>query len=122
MKLLGEIIVIVMLKKSEAKEPFSFSFVNANDESIVKSENYAAKRSALNGIESIKKNCTDDNRYELKESKNGKFFFNIKATNGQIIGTSKLFATEEIRNSSISQLKTEACDAELFEIASSAQT
>ena len=109
--------MIIKLKKSEAKEPFSFSFVNSNDEVIVRSENYAAKKSALNGIESIKKNCVNDDRYEMKESKNGKFFFNIKASNGQIIGTSKLFATEEIRSANISQLKNEAIDAELLELA-----
>jgi Uncharacterized conserved protein len=32
--------------------------------------------------------------YEIKEAKNGKFHFNLKASNGQVIGTSQLYASE----------------------------
>lgn len=101
----------VIIKKSEAKEPYSFTFVNDDGLKIVKSENYSAKRSALNGIESVKKNCTIDNRYEMKESKNGKYYFNLKASNGQIIATSHLFESETERNDAIEQLKQQAPEA-----------
>ena len=50
----------INLRKSDAKEPFSFIFVNAEGKTIVKSENYAQKPSAKNGIESVRKNCQDD--------------------------------------------------------------
>jgi uncharacterized protein len=73
----------------------------------VKSENYKAKKSALSGIESVKKNCLIDGRYELKESKNGKFFFNVKASNGQIVGTSMMFASETDRSKAIAELKSD---------------
>ena len=96
----------VLLKESQAQEPFSFSFINAAGHAVVKSENYKAKKSALSGIESVKKNCVNDARYELKETKNGKFFFNVKASNGQIVGTSMLFATEADRNGAIAELKS----------------
>ncbi len=33
----------ISLRKSEAKEPFTFIFVNAEGKTIVKSENYAKK-------------------------------------------------------------------------------
>ena len=49
---------------------------------------YKVKGSATNGIQSVQRNCSDDARYELKEAANGKFFFNLKAANHQIIGTS----------------------------------
>jgi len=103
--------VKIILKKSDAQEPFTFSFVNNDGTTLVRSENYAAKKSAVNGIASVKKNCIDDSRYELKESKNGKFFFNIKASNGQIVATSTLFATQAIRDAAISQMKSEAPEA-----------
>lgn len=96
-----------ILRKSEANEPFSFVFVDG-DSTIVKSENYAQKASAKNGIESVKKNSQEDSRYELKESTNGKFYFNIKATNGQVVATSTMFATESDRSAAISKLKAEA--------------
>ena len=105
----------ITLRKSEAKEPFTFIFINAEGKTIVKSENYAQKASAKNGIESVKKNCLVDARYELKESTNNKFFFNIKSTNGQIVGTSALFETEEERTAAISELKANATNAQITE-------
>jgi len=106
----------INLRKSEAKEPFSFIFVNAEGKTVVKSENYAQKASAKNGIESVRKNCQDDARYELKESTNGKSFFNIKSTNGQIVGTSALFADEQERAAAIAELKADSADAEVTEV------
>ncbi|APW65981.1 MULTISPECIES: YegP family protein [Arcobacteraceae] len=105
----------INLRKSEAKEPFSFIFVNAEGKTIVKSENYAQKASAKNGIESVKKNCQEDARYEFKESTNGKFFFNIKSTNGQVVGTSALFASEDERSAAITELKADSANAEVTE-------
>jgi uncharacterized protein YegP (UPF0339 family) len=49
---------------------------------------YASKASAVNGIESVKKNCGDDKCFETKTAKNGKFHFNLLSTNGQIVGSS----------------------------------
>lgn len=98
----------VLLKKSQAVEPFSFSFLNADGKILLKSENYKAKDSAKNGIASVKKNCTIEKRYELKTAKNGKFYFNIKAANGQIVGTSTMFASKSERDKTIAQIKKEA--------------
>ena len=103
-----------ILRKSEAAEPFSFIFKDG-DKTIVKSENYKAKASAKNGIESVKKNAAEDKRYELKESKNGKFFFNLKSTNGQVIATGMLLATVEDRDAVIANLKANAASAEVEE-------
>ena len=102
-----------ILRKTQAQEPFSFVFLNSQGKTLLKSENYKAKDSALNGITSVKKNCPNDTRYDLKESKNGKFFFNIKAANGQIIGTSPLFSTQSERDTAIGQLKGEGAKATL---------
>ena len=106
----------INLRKSEAKEPFSFIYINAEGKTIVKSENYSQKPSAKNGIESVRKNCQDDARYEFKESTNGKFFFNIKSTNGQVVGTSALFATEQERTAAIAELKADSADAKVTEV------
>lgn len=95
----------VLLKESGAQEPFSFSFVNDAGRTVVKSENYKAKASAMNGIESVKKNCQNDARYEKNTSKNGKFYFNVKSSNGQVVGTSTLFDTEAEMGGAIDDLK-----------------
>ncbi len=104
----------VILRKGTGDSPFSFSFKDG-DKTIVRSETYKTKQSAINGIESVKKNCTQDNRYELKVAKNGKFFFNIKAANGQIVGTSTFFNTEEERQKAIELMKSQGPSAEVIE-------
>jgi uncharacterized protein YegP (UPF0339 family) len=65
-----------------------FRLQAGNGETILKSEIYASKTSALNGIESVRKNATDDTRYERKTAASGQFMFNLKAANHQVIGTS----------------------------------
>ena len=106
----------VLLKKSQAASPFSFSFVDDNGKVVVKSENYSQKASAKNGIESVRKNSQLDARYVLKVSKNGKYFFNVKASNGQIVATSTLFATEADRAKAIELLKSKAPTAPVEEV------
>ncbi len=104
-----------VLRKSEAESPFSFVFKGKDDKILIKSENYKQKTSALNGIESVKKNCLEDARYEFKTSKSDKYFFNIKSTNGQIVGTSAFFDSEEDRKNAISYLKRYCKDAKTEE-------
>jgi len=99
-----------ILKKSSANEPFSFSFVDSEGKMIVKSENYKAKDSALKGISAVKRNCTIDQRYVLKESANGKYFFNIKSANGQVVASSAMFSNVEDRTAAINNFKNRAPD------------
>ncbi|WP_353195385.1 YegP family protein [Parapedobacter defluvii] len=90
---------------------FQFNLKAGNGEVILASEGYVAKTSAINGIESVRKNAADDNRYERKESKNGKFMFNLKARNGQVIGTSELYESASGRDKGIESVKRNAPDA-----------
>jgi len=90
---------------------FQFNLKAGNGEIILSSEGYSAKASCLNGIESVRKNAPDDNRYERKESKNGKFFFNLKAGNGQVIGNSELYESTGGRDKGIESVKRNAPDA-----------
>nr|WP_067293546.1 YegP family protein [Marinobacterium profundum] len=98
----------ILVKKSQAKEPYTFSFLGADGSSVVRSENYAVKKSCMNGIESVRKNSQAEGRYDLAESKNGKFFFNLKATNGQVVATSSLFASVALRSEAMAFLKAHA--------------
>ncbi len=105
----------VLLRKSQAEEPFTFVFKNSEGKTLLKSENYKAKESARNGISSVKKNCQNDARYEFKESRNGKLFFNLKAANGQIVATSSMFSTTSERDSAIALIKKEGGAASVEE-------
>lgn len=62
-----------------------------NGETILQSEGYKARKSCANGIESVRKNCMDDNRFEVREAKDGRKYFIIKASNGQEIGRSQMY-------------------------------
>jgi hypothetical protein len=64
----------------------------------------------------VKNNCDNDNCFERKTAKNGKFHFNIKSTNGQIIGSSQMYASESGMNNGIESVKTNAPKAETKEV------
>ena len=102
------------LKKSDDK--YHFVLKAGNSQVILSSQMYASKSSAMNGIESVQKNCGDDKSYEKKTAKNGKFHFNVKSTNGQIIGSSQMYAGESGMNNGIESVKKNAPGAEIKEI------
>ena len=79
--------------KDKAGE-FRFRLKAGNGENILASEGYKSKASCENGIQSVQKNCGDDNCYEMKETSSGKYRFNLKSTNGQVIGTSQNYESE----------------------------
>src|SRR6187399_2322063 len=85
---------------------FRFVLKAGNAETILTSELYKAKGSAENGIASVQTNCSDDARYERKTSTNGKAFFNLKAANSQVIGTSQMYTSESSRENGIASVKT----------------
>ena len=87
------------------KGQYSFVLKAGNGETILRSETYNAKASAENGIASVQKNSTVDARYEKKTAANGKEYFNLKATNGQVIGTSQMYASARSRDAGIETVK-----------------
>ena len=84
-----------------------FRFVLKTDkgENLITSELYHAKGSAENGIASVQTNCGTDERYEKKVASDGTHYFNLKAANHQVIGTSKMYKTTESRDASIALVK-----------------
>lgn len=85
---------------------FRFVLKAGNGETILTSELYKTKASAENGLASVQKNCAEDARYEKKEASNGKFHFNLKAANHQIIGSSQMYAAVSSRDNGIESVKT----------------
>ena len=79
--------------KDKAGE-FRFRLKAANGQNILGSEGYSAKKSCMNGIESVKKNSQTADRFVKKETASGKFRFNLTATNGQVIATSQNYDSE----------------------------
>ncbi len=87
---------------------FQFNLKAGNGEKILSSEGYVTKPNCKKGIESVRNNSQDDSKYVRKTSTNGKAFFNLKASNGQIIGTSEMYESETARNKGIASVKSNA--------------
>ncbi len=87
---------------------FQFNLKAGNGQTILSSEGYSTKTNCENGIESVRKNSQDDGKYDRKISTNGKFYFNLKATNGQIIGSSEMYESAAARDNGITSVKNNA--------------
>jgi uncharacterized protein YegP (UPF0339 family)/cell division protein FtsB len=76
-----------------------FTLKTVDGQTLLRSEMYTTRTACYSGIESVRKNCQIDKRYERKVSSNNKHYFNLKAINGQVIGTSDMFeSAEEMEN------------------------
>ncbi|EME8861094.1 YegP family protein [Enterobacter mori] len=85
---------------------FRFVLKAGNGEIILTSELYTSKSAAENGIASVRTNSPLDERFDKKTASNGKFHFNLKAGNHQVIGSSQLYATEQSRDKGVASVKT----------------
>ncbi len=100
----------------DKSDEFRFRLKAGNGETILASEGYKQRASAENGIESVRKNAPDDERYERKDTKNDKYMFNLTATNGQVIGTSEIYEGTSGRDNGIESVKKNAPEAEVKDL------
>ncbi|MCB0811447.1 MAG: YegP family protein, partial [Flavobacteriales bacterium] len=63
-----------------------------------------------NGINSVRVNSPQDERYERKETAAG-WSFNLRASNGQVIGTSEVYASVAAREKGIESVKANGPDS-----------
>ncbi|MFQ6332659.1 YegP family protein [Methylophilus sp. 3sh_L] len=87
-------------------EQFGFVLKAGNGEVILTSEQYTTKTSAQSGIASVQVNSPIDARYEKKTASNNSPYFNLKALNGQVIGTSQMYSSTTARDNGIESVKT----------------
>lgn len=91
---------------SNDKGQYSFVLKAGNAETILRSEQYESKASAENGIASVQKNSPSEDRFDRKDASDGRFYFNLKAANHQIIGTSQMYKTAAGRDNGIASVQT----------------
>lgn len=102
--------------KTAKSGQFHFNLLAGNGQIILQSEMYESKASALNGIESIKKNAGDDARYDRLTSSSGKPYFRLKAGNHQVIGQSQMYESEAGRDNGIESVKKNGPEAETVDL------
>jgi len=79
--------------QSEKTKKYHFRLKAKNGEIILTGQAYKDKAGCANGVASVKKNGTDESKFEIKDSSNGKQYFVLKSGNSQIIGQSQMYKT-----------------------------
>lgn len=98
------------------KGNWRFNLKAGNGETILSSEEYNSKAACENGIQSVKTNSPIDARYDRKESASGHPYFNLKASNGQVIGTSEMYNSKASMENGIESVKKNGPDSPVVEL------
>lgn len=107
--------------KKAANGKFLFNLKAANQEIILTSQMYETRQNAEEGIASVKRNATLDERYEEKTGASGKPYFVLHAANRLVIGTSEMYSSHEAMVKGIASVKRNAPDAETVDLSAHAR-
>lgn len=94
--------------KNAANSQYMFNLKGGNHETVLTSETYVSKQGAQDGIASVKVNAPIDSRYHKFTNAAGRFCFNLKAANGEIIGKSEGYDSSSNRDRAIDWVKSNA--------------
>ena len=97
--------------REKRKGPVLLSAEAGNGEIILSSEQYSSKAAAQGGVDSVKKNAANDERYEHKTSTGGQRYFVLKAANAETIGRSQMYSSEAAMKKGIESVKSNAPSA-----------
>ena len=92
---------------------FRFNLKAGNHQVILSSQGYSTKSACENGIESVRKNCKDDNMFDRKKAKDGSPYFSLKSSNGQVIGSSEMYSGTSAMSKGIASVKKNAPKAKV---------
>jgi uncharacterized protein len=95
---------------------FKFALKAGNGEIILDSELYTTKQAAINGIESVQKNCVLIERFEHREAKDGQFYFVLKACNHQIIGVSEMYKSKQGAENGVVSVQKNGTSVEVHDL------
>ncbi len=92
-------------------DEFQFNLKADNHQVILTSEGYTTREGCENGIKSVRENSINDHSFDRKESSDGRSYFNLKAANFQVIGTSEMYESKSAMEKGIDSVKKNAQDA-----------
>ena len=99
------------LFRSDKNGEFYFHLKARNGRIILASEGYTSKQSCKAGIRSVQRNAAKESNFRLKKAKNGKFYFTLDARNGEVIGTSQMYASGSGRKKGVSSVQQNAAES-----------
>ncbi len=88
---------------------------SSNGMTILTTEGYTSAEDYGESMEAIKKNAINDACYDIKETADRKFYFDLKAANGNVIGKSGIYMTKAAAGRGVDAVKRNAPDAFLKE-------
>ena len=100
----------------DAREEFRFRLKAGNGEVILASEGYKSRSGRDNGIASVQTNSQIDDRYEDRTSKSGDPYFVLKAGNGEIIGRSEMYSSNQARDKGKASVKANGNTQDVREV------
>lgn len=93
--------------KSSNKK-FYFRLKAGNGQVILQSQGYGSKAGCKNGIKSVGKNGRSIKNFDIKQAKNGKFYFNLISGNKEVIGSSQMYMNKKNLKAGIDSVKRNA--------------
>jgi uncharacterized protein YegP (UPF0339 family) len=93
-----------VIGKAKSGEHY-FNLKATNGQVILTSGMFPSMADCLKGIESVREICSDDNNFERKKSSNNKPYFNLKASDGHILGKSEMYEAIANMEKGISSVK-----------------
>jgi uncharacterized protein YegP (UPF0339 family) len=103
----------VTMKSKDGQDYFVLKA--GNGEAILQSERYKSMKSCQNGIESVRKNSQDEGRFEVRNAKDGREYWVLKAGNGQEIGRSQMYKSSSGCRNGMKSVARNAADAKVVE-------
>ncbi len=85
---------------------FRFNVFAKNGKIILSSEQYTTEAAAFNGAFAVQTEGQNASSYRLNENTAGGFYFNVKAQNGEIVGTSQQYTTKAAAESAMTSLQS----------------
>ena len=93
-----------IISKSAGGE-YGFALKAENGETILSSQTYSRISSARDGVDAARRSALRDEMFERLTSTRGEPYFTLKASNGQVIGTSEMYGTTRSRDSGIESVR-----------------
>jgi uncharacterized protein YegP (UPF0339 family) len=90
---------------------YYFRLEARNGEVILASEAYASASGCRRGVESVRANALNDERYFRAQASDGQYYFVLTAANGRVIGVSERYTTVRRRDEGIAAVKRVALGA-----------
>lgn len=94
---------------------FYFVLKAGNGQVILNGEQYVAKPSCLNGVESVRANAPDGARFDRREAKDGSPYFVLKAANGKVIGQSQMYKSAATMEKGVASVQSNAQKAKVVD-------